>query len=264
MLILGALLVGLSLGLLGSGGSILTVPILVYGLGQGEKEAIAGSLAIVGGIATVGALFAASRGRVVWRSVALFGPAGMLGTALGAEIARALSGAVQLAIFAIVMLAAAIAMLQKSRSTTKPAPAMTVPSAPRSGWKIAAEGAGVGVLTGVVGVGGGFLIVPALTLFGGLPIELAIGTSLTLIALNAWTGFFRHLGELAALGIALDPRGIVTFIALGGAGTLAGSFLGGHLPQRTLTRLFGIALLGLGVFVLWSNLPMALRAMGHD
>ncbi len=251
MLILGALAVGLSLGLLGSGGSILTVPILVYALGQGDKEAIASSLAIVAGISALAAIPYALRRQVAWRSVLLFGVPGMVGAWLGSRFAAGVPGAVQLTIFAVVMLAAALFMLRGP----KMAEAEESPR-PRAGWKVALDGAAVGALTGLVGVGGGFLIVPALVLLGGLPMSLAVGTSLVIIAGNAATGFVEHLATVRALGIALDARAILTFIALGGLGALAGHTAGRRLPQATLRRIFACGLLALGAYVLWRNLPL--------
>ncbi len=241
----------MSLGLLGSGGSILTVPILVYGLGQGEKEAIAGSLAIVAGIGALAAIPYAVRRQIAWRSVLLFGLPGMFGASLGSRIAAGISGAAQLAIFAVFLLVAAGSMLRR------PSLAQTAERTPRSAWKVMIDGAAVGTLTGLVGIGGGFLIVPALVLLGGLPMSLAVGTSLVIIAGNAATGFVEHLGTVRALGIELDSRAILTFIALGGVGALAGHILGLRLPQTALRRMFALVLLVLGAYVLWRNLPGA-------
>lgn len=250
----GALAIGLALGLLGSGGSILTVPILVYGLGQSEKVAIAGSLAIVGGIATIGAAVAARANRVAWRTVALFGLPGMIGAALGTEIATRLSGSVQLTLFAVVMLAAAVSMLRPARRPGQPPNLDQTLPPPRARSRLALDGLVVGTVTGLVGVGGGFLIVPALVVIGGMPISLAIGTSLAIIALNAWTGFLRHLGALAAHGLALDPTVLVVFIAIGGCGATLGTRLAGRLPAERLRRGFALFLLALGAFVLWRTL----------
>jgi uncharacterized membrane protein YfcA len=247
----GALAIGLALGLLGSGGSILTVPILVYGLGQPEKVAIAGSLAIVGGIATIGAALASLERRVDARTVVLFGVPGMLGAILGTALASQLAGSTQLALFAVVMLLAAASMLRT------PARAPTSADSPpprRSLGRLALDGLAVGTMTGLVGVGGGFLIVPALVVVGGMPVHLAIGTSLAIIALNAWTGFVRHLGGLAGAGLALDPRVILVFIAVGGIGATVGSRLAGRLPAARLRRGFAWFLLALGVFVAWRTL----------
>lgn len=173
----GALAIGLSLGLLGSGGSILTVPVLIYLLGQPEKVAIAGSLAIVGTIAAFGSLPHIQAGRVNWCSVLLFGVPGMAGTYLGAWLALFVSGAFQLALFAVVMLVASVLML-------RPLDYANASSAPRAVWKIGIDGLLVGVIAGLVGVGGGFLIVPALVLLGGLSVHAAVATSLVIIASN--------------------------------------------------------------------------------
>ena len=163
----GALAIGLSLGLLGSGGSILTVPVLVYLLGQDEKVAIAGSLFIVGTIALVGGMQFLRAGFIQWRSVLIFGLPGMAGTYFGAVIAAFVPGTMQLALFALVMLGASYLML-------RPLDLEHADSTPRATWKIAVDGLAVGVITGLVGVGGGFLIVPALVLLGGLTMHLSL------------------------------------------------------------------------------------------
>jgi len=158
--LLGAALVGISLGLLGSGGSILTVPILVYLLGHEEKAAIAEALAIVGLISLAGAARAALRGMVDWRRVLLFGGPGMAGAVLGGLLARWVPGAAQVAMLGAIMLIAAYMMARRKdreRPVERPTPALL----------IILQGLGVGMITGLVGVGGGFLIVPALALLGG-------------------------------------------------------------------------------------------------
>lgn len=164
---LGAALIGLSLGLLGSGGSILTVPVLVYLVGEPEKIAIAESLAVVGGISLVGALPYALRRQVDWTSVVWFGIPGVVGTFLGAALSVYLSGAVQLLLFAAVMLLAAVMMFRSSPIAGEQGGEQM--AGPRSPLKVGLEGLVVGVVTGLVGVGGGFLIIPALVLLGGLP-----------------------------------------------------------------------------------------------
>ena len=178
--LLGAIAIGLSLGLLGSGGSILTVPVLIYLLGQDEKTAIAGSLFIVGSIALAGGLQFLRAGFIQWRSVLLFGVPGMIGTWCGALLATWVPGVVQLALFALVMLAASFLML-------RPFDLMRADGAARAAWKIAGDGLAVGVITGLVGVGGGFLIVPALVLLGGLSMHQAVATSLMVIALKSYS-----------------------------------------------------------------------------
>ena len=181
--LIGALAVGLSLGLLGSGGAILTVPVLVYLVGHGEKAAITESLAIVGAISLAGAGVAARRRRIDWHSVLVFGPAGMLGAFLGALASRWVSGGIQLLLLSVLMLAAAAIMFRKPPVAERPR--RPHPAA------LALNGLLVGVATGLVGVGGGFLIVPALVLLVGLPMPVAVGTSLSIIVLNSLTGFVK-------------------------------------------------------------------------
>jgi len=253
--LLGALLIGLTLGLLGSGGSILTVPVLVYLLHQPEKLAIAGSLAIVGGIALFALLPYARERRVEWRSVAWFGVPGMTGTWLGADLSHAVPGAVLLAVFALVMLAAAWSMWRGGF-----APSAAAPPAPRAAWKVVGDGFAVGLLTGFVGVGGGFLIVPALVLLGGLPMSRAVGTSLAIIVLNALSGLLGHRLQLAGQGLALDWSVIGAFIAVGGIGSLLGHRVASRLPQAALKRGFALFLVAMAVFILWRTLPGVLAA----
>ncbi len=239
----GAIVIGLSLGLFGSGGSVLTVPVLIYLLGQDEKTAIAGSLFIVGTIALAGSLQHIRAGFVRWRSVIYFGIPGMIGTWTGAELSVFLSGAMQLAIFAIVMLLASALILRPIRLDT-------APRSQRAIWKIAFDGLVVGIVTGLVGVGGGFLIVPALVLLGGLTMHQAIGTSLVVIALKSYSGFIKYVDVLADQGLALDwsVLGIVT--ALGIAGTVGGGLVATRLPQQTLSKGFGIFLVLMGIYIL--------------
>jgi len=239
---IGAGLVGLALGLLGSGGSTLTVPILVYVVGLEEKTAIASSLAIVGSVALAGGLLAVANRRIDGRSVLWFGVPGMAGTAGGAELARWVSGSVQLLVFALFMLGAAALMWRGGVAAGA--------AGRRSAWRLALDGVGVGAATGFVGIGGGFLIVPALVVVGGLPMSLAVGTSLILIAMNAFVGFWRYLPTLAALGLRLDTGVLTAFIVVGAVTSLLGNHFGSRLPQRRLRRLFAISLVGLGLFVL--------------
>ena len=249
---IGALAIGLSLGLLGSGGSIITVPVLVYLVGQPDKIAIAGSLGVVGAVALVGALQNAAHGKVDWRSVGWFGIPGMLGTYGGSWLSSMVTGAVQLLVFAVVMLAASVMMFRRAgyQSDGKP---HAVPL-------IVAQGIAVGVLTGFVGVGGGFLILPALVLLGGLGMHVAIGTSLAIIALNAFTGFFKHLNILAAEGLSLDWRVLGTFVVLGAIGSVVGSRFASRVPQATLRRMFAVFLVLMAAFILYETGP---RAFGH-
>jgi uncharacterized protein len=241
--LLGALTIGLSLGLLGSGGSILTVPILVYGLGWGEKAAISGSLAIVGGIALAGALAAGRRGQVEGRTVALLALPGMAGTTIGTAFGSRVSGTVQLVVFALVMLGAAFSML-------RPPAAESSSNGPRSPWLLALDGLFVGALTGFVGVGGGFLIVPVLVLLARLPPERAVGTSLAAIAANAAVGFWRSHAALVAAGTHLDFRVIALFVAVGVAGTWVGRRVGRRWSPTRFRRAFAAFLLLVAVGIL--------------
>ena len=244
--LIGALMIGLSLGLFGSGGSILTVPVLVYLLGQDEKVAIAGSLFIVGSISLIASL----RGlkNIHWRSVIYFGIPGMMGTYMGAWLSQYVLGTVQLILFALLMAAAAWSMLRgKATDTTQ--------QVPRASWQIIADGLVVGSITGLVGVGGGFLIVPALALLGGLTMHVAIATSLVIIALKSFSGLYKYLDVLADLNLTLDWYTLVLMAALGAAGSLIGAFLNGRLPQEQLKKLFGVFLLIMAVYILWKTAP---------
>jgi len=255
--IIGALVIGLSLGLLGSGGSILTVPILVYLLGHEGKSAIAESLAIVGGIALAAAIPYGLARLIDWRNVVFFGVPGMAGTYGGAWLAHFVSDAVQLILFAIVMLLAAWMMYRQTKRVKVEITEHTRPKHPL--WKIILEGMVVGVLTGLVGVGGGFLIIPALVLLGGLPMRLAVGTSLIVIAAKSFAGFWKYLDVLHDLKASLDWTTIAWFIAIGIAGTFLGNFLGTKLNQKVLQRVFAIFLVVMGGFVLTQEIPKVLE-----
>ena len=232
----GALAIGLSLGLLGSGGSILTVPVLHYLLDQPEQEAIGGSLLVVGLIAAAAAIPHARAGRIAWRDVLWFGAPGMLGAWLGAGLAHWIPGGVQLLLFALTMLIAAWKML-----TAKPIGQAPGEAAARRR-TVLAGGFGVGVLSGIVGVGGGFLIVPALVLLARVPLTAAIGTSLAVITINALTGFIKYVGVLDAKGIALDWPTLLLVAAVGILGSFGGHRLARYLPQQVLRRIFGAVL----------------------
>ena len=247
----GAIAIGISLGLLGSGGSILTVPVLVYLIGQDEKVAIAGSLFIVGSIALAGSLQFLRAGLIQWRSVAVFGIPGMAGTWFGAFLAGWISGITQLALFAIVMLLASWLML-------RPPDLESADAAQRATWKIAVDGLIVGVITGLVGVGGGFLLVPALVLLGGLTMRQAVATSLVVIALKSFSGFYKYLDVLAQQGLELDWRTLVVVTGLGIAGSFAGSHFAKRVPQDKLKKGFGYFLIFMGIYILIRSVPTVL------
>lgn len=265
--VIGALLIGLCLGLLGSGGSIVTVPVLVYGLHHHDKVAIAESLGIVGAIAVAGAVPYAWKRLIDWRSVFLFGLPGVVGTYGGAWLAKFVPGGVQLVLFAGVMLLAAWLMFRQTlpRPDRAGSPLAEFPEEPSAGpshrhpaWQIFAEGLAVGVLTGLVGVGGGFMIVPALVLLGGLPMRLAVGTSLLIVAAKSFAGFFKYQHILAEKNLAADWETIVWFVVLGTLGTIVGSRISSRLNQRLLQRVFVVFLLLMGCYVLWQEIPKLL------
>jgi uncharacterized protein len=245
---LGALVVGLSLGLLGSGGSILTVPILVYVVGEPPKLAVAASLAIVGAIALVSTAGYVRQRQVDWRYVLQFGLPGIVATYAGAWASHFVSGEVQLIAFAVVMGLASYSML-------RPGPG-DMAAAPRRhpAWLLA-TGVAVGLITGFVGVGGGFLFVPALVLLGGLSMHRAVGTSLAVIAINSASGFVGHYVQLAAADMQIPWPRIAIFIVIGIMGSIGGQALGSRIAQRGLRRAFGVLLIAMSAFVLWRTLP---------
>jgi hypothetical protein len=244
---LGALLIGLSLGLLGSGGSILTVPVLVYLVGQDPKVAMAGSLMIVGVISLVSAIPYARQKTIDWRMVAWFGLPGLLGAVLGAWLAHFIDGVIQMLIFAALMLSAAYLMF-------KPVD-LSAPPKQRAAYKIVADGLVVGALTGLVGVGGGFLIIPALVLLGGLSMRLAVGTSLVIIAIKSFAGFAVYLDVLAAQSLALDWGIIIKFTLIGILGGWLGHKVSHKFDQQLLRRIFASFLILMGLFILYQKLP---------
>lgn len=244
---IGAILIGLSLGLLGSGGSILTVPILVYLVKHPEKQAIAESLAIVGAIACFGAIREAIKGHVVWRAVAWFGIPGIGGSLLGAYLARFIPGEVQLVMLGGIMLVAAARMAATSR--VRDAMGDRTTTAPS--WVLVIIGFGLGLITGLVGIGGGFLIVPALVLLAGVPMKNAVGTSLTLIVVNCVVGFAKYQLTLATVGLSVDWNTIVVFSFLGMLGSVAGAAIGSRLNQRVLRRVFAAFLVAMAAFIIW-------------
>lgn len=258
MVILGiglAALIGLSLGLLGGGGSILTVPIFVYVLGFGAKEAIAMSLAVVGATSLLGAASHWRAGNVNLRLAGIFGVVAMAGTYLGARLAVFFSGAAQLALFAAVMLAAAYFMFRPPALAREGAPDGSGPTRDMPMGLIVAEGIAVGVLTGLVGVGGGFLIVPALVLLGRVPMKQAVGTSLLIIAMKSAAGFAGYLGQ-----VEVDWTFMALFTAVAAGGILVGAHLVRFVPQHALQRAFAVFLLVMGIFILYQNRSVVMPA----
>lgn len=238
--------IGLALGLLGGGGSILTVPALVYVAGQTPHAAVSTSLVIVGANSLLGASFHRAQGNLHWRVAALFGGAGMGMAYLAAQVSRWFSPALLLVAFATLMLVIGGLMLFQPTPPAASAPA-------RWRWPVVlASGAGVGLITGILGVGGGFLIVPALVMLVGLPMAQAVGTSLIIITMNSVAGLLGHLGQ------TLDWTLTAIFVITGLAGTWAGARLAHRLPADVLRRAFAVFILVLAVFLLADNLPRLL------
>ena len=244
-----AALMGVTLGLLGGGGSILAVPILNYALGFGAKEAIASSLAVVGATSLFGAASHWREGRVRLRTGLVFGLVAMAGAYLGARyLAPFLSGATQLALFGVVMLVAAFFMFCEGESARDAAGAEKGSLASAYLLLLFALGGAVGILTGLVGVGGGFLIVPALVLLAKVPMKEAVGTSLLVIAMNSFAGFAGYLGE-----VSFQWGLMVLFAALAVAGSFGGTYLVRFVPQGALKRSFAVFLIIMAVFILYEN-----------
>lgn len=246
-----SVLIGLSLGLLGGGGSILTVPILVYVAGLEPKAAIATSLLVVSVTSAAGAVSHARAGRVQWRTALVFGAAGMVGAYGGGRVAEFIPGTWLLVAFGIMMAVTAVAMLRGRR---QPARADGDPGM-RLG-RIILDGIVVGAVTGLVGAGGGFLVVPALVLLGGLPMATAVGTSLVVIAMKSAAGV---LGYLSSTTIDWPLALAVTAVAV--VGSVAGGRLAGRVRQETLRKAFAWFVAGMSVVVLVQQAPAGFRAI---
>jgi len=237
-----ALVIGVSLGLLGGGGSVLTVPIFHYVLGYGVKSSIAMSLAVVGVTSGAGALGRLRTGELNLRAVITFAPVAMLGTFAGARLALLVPSIAQLILFAVTMLVAATFMW-RGRPADPHAPERPHPVL------VACIGGAVGILTGLVGVGGGFLIVPALVLLLGVPVKEAVGTSLGVIALNSASGFAGYWGK-----VDIDLRMMVAFTAIAIIGVFAGTRLSRQVSPGNLRKGFAVLLLVVGSAILLKSL----------
>jgi uncharacterized membrane protein YfcA len=239
-----SVVIGLSLGLLGGGGSILTVPILTYVAGLEPKEAIAASLFVVGATSAFSTIDHARKGRVQWRTGLVFGAAAMAGAFAGGLLGGHIPGTILMIAFALMMVATSVAMIRgRKNKTTTGNNRLPVP-------KIIAEGLVVGLVTGLVGAGGGFLVVPALALLGGLSMPVAVGTSLVVITLKSFAGLGGYLTT-----VSLDWGLVAAVTAAAIIGSVIGSRLAGRIPETALRQGFGIFVLAMGVFVLVQELP---------
>ena len=231
--------VGVSLGLLGGGGSILAVPVLTYGAGLPAKEAIAASLVVVGTTSAFALIPHARRGNVDWRTGALFSVTAMAGAYLGGLAASWFSGPTLLLMFAAMMVVTSLAMFrgrgELEADPNRPLPVLLV----------VAEGLAVGAVTGLVGAGGGFLVVPALVLLGGMEIHKAVGTSLMVITLKSFSAFAGH-----AAHVSIDLQLTLTVTAAAVVGSVLGGLMARRVPAEVLRKVFaGFVLLMAGYVV---------------
>lgn len=239
-----ALVVGLVLGLLGGGGSILAVPIFLYVFHVEPKPAIAMSLVVVGMSALVGFLTHWRQGTVNVRIAVMFGALAMVGAFAGARLARHVPASLQLSLFAVFAFSAAALML---RDSLKPAAAHRsndVDHHPRFTPILGVQAIGVGVLTALIGAGGGFIIVPALVLMGDVPVKAAVGSSLLIIAMNAASGVAGYLGQ-----VVFDWRLVGWFTGVAAIGAITGTRFMRRLPAARIKQAFAIMILVLGTYL---------------
>jgi len=258
-----AIFIGLSLGIMGGGGSILTVPVLVYLLGVSPVLSTAYSLFVVGSTSVVGAAGYFRQGLVSLRTavvflmpslLAVFGVRKVLMPAIPHELFTVgrivfTKDLLVLVAFAVLMVGAAVSMIRSQPGAA--APQQALPAAPAFNYPLMLTiGLVVGTLTGFVGAGGGFLIIPALVLGARLPMKLAVGTSLAIIALNSLIGF---LGDLSA-GTPIAWSFLVGFLAFALAGIVLGAYLARFIPGAKLKPAFGWFTLAMGTFILAKEL----------
>jgi len=235
-----ASLIGLSLGLLGGGGSILAVPVLAYVADLPAKEAIATSLVVVGATSLFALIPHARRGNVEWRTGALFSATAMVGAYIGGLTAEWFSGTTLLLLFASMMVVTSLAMFrgksQLQKGSSQPLPVLLV----------VFEGLAVGAATGLVGAGGGFLVVPALVLLGGMEMHKAVGTSIMVIALKSFAAFAGHAAHVS---IDMKITLVVTTAAI--VGSAVGAAFANHVPARLLRKVFASFVLVMAGYVIW-------------
>ena len=249
-LILGyslASIVGISLGLLGGGGSILTVPILVYIIKLPPKLAIALSLGIVGISGLAGIFGHLKNNNVIFKISAIFGLFAALGTILGTKIAGQMTPNLQLILFAITMLAASFLMIRGRKEDQPHNQKLNLNL--KNILIVGTQALFVGILTGIVGVGGGFLIVPALVLLMKVPMKKAVGSSLVIISFNSLVGFFTY-----AKTIQIPWEFLAKFSSFSIIGIIIGTYFSTKVPQKKLKKGFGYFLIVMGIFVLGKNL----------
>jgi len=252
-----AIIIVFLLGLLGGGGSILTVPVLVYLVDIPAKSAIVTSLIVVGCTSLIATFHHARKGFVCWKTGAVFGSAGMLGAFLGGRLTDYVPGALLLVLLGVVMLIAAFSMIFKNSkqsngtstcSSDTPICPLELPIL-----AILFDGLFLGIVTGLVGVGGGFLLVPALAHLAKLPIHAAIGTSLFIITLQSTAALAGHANHLD-----IDPSLTLTITFLAIVGSFAGASASNYIPAHHLKRGFGYFVLILGCYLLYKEVNQAI------
>lgn len=243
-----ALIVGFVMGLLGGGGAVLALPILIYALRVPVKSAIAMSLAVISVAAFIGFLAHLAQGTVKVRVALVFGPFAVVAAYAGARIAQYVPAESQLILFAFVGLAGSVLMFRGTfrKSESSESIEYTFRPTARTVALFAAYGIVVGLLTGLIGVGGGFLIVPALVLGARLPMRLAVGTSLPVITVNTLSGFLGYVGT-----VAIDWELVAWFTGFAAVGTVIGTVTSKRVPQRHLRQVFGVLLVGVSLYVLY-------------
>ena len=250
--IAAGLLIGVSLGALGGGGSILTVPALVYLLGLSPHRATTASLLVVGVAAVTGAVAHARGGRVRLKTGAMFGAAGVAGSYAGSLVSATVPANLLLAGFGLLMLGVATLMLLRRPGRAQPVTGPAASTGARRIVLVAVAATGVGLVTGFFGVGGGFVVVPALVLVLGFDMATAAGTSLVVIAVNSAAALAARAGHG---GLALDWKLIGVFGAAVLAGALAGGCLAGRAGPQRLSVAFSVLVVLVAGYTLARSVP---------
>ena len=247
-----ALFIGGAVGLLGGGGSILTTPLLIYVLGFDAKQAITASLFVVAVTSVFGLIAHARAGRVRWKTGLIFGTAGMVGAFVGGQVGALLPATLLLAAFSVMMGITAVAMIRGRRQVKGHGPHKGLPI-----FRIILDGLVVGLVTGLVGAGGGFLVVPALALLGGLPMANAVATSLLVVAMKSFAGFLGYAlqfgdGSFVSLNPETEINWPMTLLVTGMAviGALISSRLIGKIHPDKLRKAFGWFVFVMAIFIL--------------
>ena len=250
----GGLVVGLLIGMLGGGGAILSIPLLVYALGFSAHEATASSLVIVGAGALTGIITQHRQGKIDLKRGGLFGVLGLAGSSVASKISTGIDENLLLTLFAALLALVALTMLLKIRQKKNNSPHAPRHLQDKPKYRIVpllVTATGVGFLTGFFGVGGGFAIVPALTLVLGFSMQTAIGTSLVVILINSLSAIMFRIEDV----MSADWSIVLPFALASITGSLVGSVLMRHIPRSVLQIIFALFLLVIAVFMGIQNIP---------